>query len=69
MSTIPTRDVADFAEQLAFVDDTDHEAGADLDALVAQSDPVRTGFGADPADRFEQCLTVPIPDDDYPLAY
>ncbi|MFD6162870.1 hypothetical protein ACFWF7_41475 [Nocardia sp. NPDC060256] len=69
MTTIPTRDDADYAEQLTTAYDLDHDAGLDTTALTPPPENIRTAIDpADTIDRIEQSLITPAPDDDYPFA-
>ncbi|KAA8889509.1 hypothetical protein F3087_11360 [Nocardia colli] len=71
MTTIPTRDEADYAEQLIPANpDRAADVGLDTTALTPPTEHLGGAFDtADLADRYEQSLIIPIPDDDYPLAY
>lgn len=69
MATIPTRDDADFAEQLTLAHDTERDIGLDTTALTPLAERIRAAFdAADATDRLEQSLITPLPDDDYPFA-
>lgn len=70
MTTIPTRDDADYAEQLTPANDTDLEMAWDTTASPPLAERIRVAFDtADTTDRLEQSLITPTPDDDYPFAY
>ncbi|MBF6210023.1 hypothetical protein IU433_03285 [Nocardia puris] len=70
MTTIPTRDDADHADQQTVVHAADRDIGWDDGALPPLTERVRAGFdAADLTDRLDQALITPLPDDDYPLAY
>lgn len=64
MTTIPTGEPADHAEQLtpAYLDDS----GWDNTMLSPAPEPLRPGFDtADVADHLDQAWITPLPDDDY----
>ncbi|WP_433634645.1 hypothetical protein [Nocardia sp. CA-120079] len=70
MTTIPTRDDADYAEQLTLAHETDRETCWDTWTVNPPVERIRTAFdGVDTTDRHEQSLMTPLPDDDYPFAY
>ncbi|QIS02699.1 hypothetical protein F5X71_10530 [Nocardia brasiliensis] len=71
MTVIPTHDDADHAEQLVSAyPDPAEELDLDAAALAPLAESARAALdSADIADRYEQSVLTPIPDDDYPLAY
>ncbi|GAA5089055.1 hypothetical protein [Nocardia iowensis] len=69
MTTIPAGNPADYAEQRIPVHDPE-AAGLDATALTPLAERIRRAFdSADIADRIEQSVITPLPDDDYPFAY
>ncbi|AXK84573.1 hypothetical protein IU443_01565 [Nocardia farcinica] len=71
MSTIPTADYADRADQFTPILADDQGADMDLVASNPLAERIRRAFDdADLADRIDQSISTPLPDeDDYPLAY
>ncbi|MGY1895522.1 hypothetical protein [Nocardia gipuzkoensis] len=68
-STIPAGSIADHLEQRSPADRREH-TGIDATALTPLAERIREAFDhADRADRFEQAILTPLPDDEYPLAY
>ncbi|MGK8523846.1 hypothetical protein ACRS6B_20915 [Nocardia asteroides] len=70
MSPFPVRDDAGHTEQDVLAYHADHDFGLDTTALTPLAERVRAAFdSAGIADRIDQSLLTPLPDEDYPLAY
>lgn len=68
-SMIPAGSTADHLEQRSPADRREH-TGIGATALTPLAERIREAFDhADRADRFEQAILTPLPDDEYPLAY
>ncbi|MGY2005890.1 hypothetical protein ACW9HJ_04050 [Nocardia gipuzkoensis] len=64
-STIPAGSTADHLEQRSPADRREH-TGIDATALTPLAERIREAFDhADRADRFEQAILTPLPDDEY----
>jgi hypothetical protein len=70
MSAFPMSNDADYAEQDVLAYHADHDFGLDTTTLTPLAERIRTAFDtAGIADRIDQSLLTPLPDEDYPLAY